>query len=452
MGWNLTKDRYGNKFDALSVLVSGPPNHKEGKLLGVQQLERGSGKAQAEATYDLLEVWNLEEKIQALVFDTTAANTGWNRGAAKILESLLGRKLFYNACRHHVYELVIGAVHKSLFGESSAPENPHFKSLKSIWPLIDTSKNYNQLELSSHWLKNRAITVIQELQELISKERLTKEVLIRNDYRQCAENTLALLDAAPSNLFHHTLGATTSARWMGQVLYCQKMFMSSDQLSYEREFIDNLHRINLFIALFYVLAWLKCSIGIDTPVNDLEFLQNMLIYQKEDAVVADTAYQKLLNHRWYLNEDTVAFLFFSDHPLVTVEVKESMALRLLSTSPPDEFHRGIPVFRGKVDEQTQPADLIGPETWFLFRTLNLSHDWLYLSPDLWSSNESFQEGKEFVSNLKVVNDTAERRVKLNQDYAAILTENEEQRRSLLQIVEKHRKEFPNFRKSTLSQN
>ena len=62
------------------------------------------------------------------------------------------------------------------------------------------------------------------------------------------------------------------------------------------------------------------------------------------------------------------------------------------------------------------------------------------------------EGKDFVSNLKIVNDAAERGVKLNQDYAAILTENEEQRRSLLQIVEKHRKEFPNFRKSTLSQN
>ena len=104
------------------------------------------------------------------------------QGAAKILESLLGRKLFYNACRHHVYELVIGAVYKSLFGESSAPENPHFKSLKSIRPLVDTSKNYNQLEISSDWLKNRAITVIQELQELISKERMTKEVLIRNDY------------------------------------------------------------------------------------------------------------------------------------------------------------------------------------------------------------------------------------------------------------------------------
>ena len=118
----------------------------------------------------------------------------------------------------------------------------------------------------------------------------------------------------------------------------------------------------------------------------------MLIYQKEDAVVADTAYQKLLNHKWYLNEDTVVFSFFSDHPLVTIEVTESMALRLLPLSLPNEFHRGMLVFRGKVDEHTQLADLIGPETWFLFRTLNLSHNWPYLSPNLWSSNESFQEG------------------------------------------------------------
>ena len=56
------------------MLVTDPPNHKEGKFLGVQQLKKESGKAQAKATYDLLEVWNLE-KIQALVFDSTAANT-----------------------------------------------------------------------------------------------------------------------------------------------------------------------------------------------------------------------------------------------------------------------------------------------------------------------------------------------------------------------------------------
>ena len=41
--------------------------------------------------------------------------------------------------------------------------------------------------------------------------------------------------------------------------------------------------------------------------------------------------------------------------------------------------------------------------------------------------------------VKVVNDAAERTVKLYSDYATILTENEEQQASLFQVVEKHRK-------------
>ena len=56
----LTKNCFGNKQEALSVLVSGTSTYKEGKLLGVQRLEKVSGKAQANASYDLLEVWNLK--------------------------------------------------------------------------------------------------------------------------------------------------------------------------------------------------------------------------------------------------------------------------------------------------------------------------------------------------------------------------------------------------------
>ena len=76
-----------------------------------------------------------------------------------------------------------------------------------------------------------------------------KKDFVRKDYRQCTENTLALLGSAP-NFFYHKLGITSSARWMGKVLYCQKMFMWSDQMSYDYEFVKKLHSINLFIALF----------------------------------------------------------------------------------------------------------------------------------------------------------------------------------------------------------
>ena len=58
------------------------------ELLEVQRLEKASGTAQADSSYDLLEVWNLKQHMKALVFDTTASNIGWNNSAAKCLESL----------------------------------------------------------------------------------------------------------------------------------------------------------------------------------------------------------------------------------------------------------------------------------------------------------------------------------------------------------------------------
>ena len=446
----LTKDRYGDKHEVLSVLVSGISNYKEGKLLGVQKLDSGSGKAQAKASYDFLEQLNLKQEVKSLVFDTTASNSGWKNGGAKILENRLDRKLFYNACRHHIYELIIGSVYTCLFGDSSAPEDAHFKSFKINWPNIDRTQNYQTLNISSDWLKDRSKLVICELQEIISKKKTTKEVFTRGDYKQCAENALALLGAAPGNFFYYKPGPTSSARWMGQVLYCQKMFMWADQLSYDSDFLAKLHRINLFIALFYVPAWLKCSIGLDAPMNDLTFLQDMISYKEEDPAVADAAFNKLSSHQWYLTEEIVAFSFFSQHSSLTNEIRESMALRLLSIVPPQKYRRGVPLFKRNIDKHSQLLDFIGPETWFIFETLKLDTAWLYDLPELWPTYDSFVKGQKFAAYVKVVNDVAERGVKLYSDYAAILTDNEVQRESLLQVVEKHRKQFADFKKSTLA--
>ena len=82
----------------------------------------------------------------------------------------------------------------------------------------------------------------------------------------------------------------------------------------------------------------------------------------------------------------------------------------------------------------------------------MDKDWLYDKPEQWTANESFKKDEKFVANIKVVNDAVERNVKLYSDYAAILTENEEQRASLLQVVEKYRKQFGDFKKSTLALN
>ena len=53
--------------------------------------------------------------------------------------------------------------------------------------------------------------------------------------------------------------------------------------------------------------------------------------------------------------------------------------------------------------------------------------------------------------VKVVNDAAKRGIKLNTDYAAIITDDERKNSSLIQAVEEHRQDYPDFRKSTLAQ-
>jgi len=51
--------------------------------------------------------------------------------------------------------------------------------------------------------------------------------------------------------------------------------------------------------------------------------------------------------------------------------------------------------------------------------------------------------------LRVVDDAAERGVRLVTDYSQILTKDEQQLQLLLQLVEEHRNKFPDMKKSTI---
>ena len=50
---------------------------KTGKLLGIMKLNSSKSKAQAGASYDMLNMWQLENSVRVLVFDTTLSNSEW---------------------------------------------------------------------------------------------------------------------------------------------------------------------------------------------------------------------------------------------------------------------------------------------------------------------------------------------------------------------------------------
>ena len=55
----------------------------------------------------------------------------------------------------------------------------------------------------------------------------------------------------------------------------------------------------------------------------------------------------------------------------------------------------------------------------------------------WPEHQTFNDFHCFVHTVKVGDNAAERGIKLNTDYAAILTDNERQKLTLIQAVEKH---------------
>lgn len=85
---------------------------------------------------------------------------------------------------------------------------------------------------------------------------------------------------------------------------------------------------------------------------------------------------------------------------------------------------------------------------FLSR-LQIDDSFLREDVSSWGDNLAFLEARRRLSRLKVVNDTAERAVKLMQDFNGLITAEEEQKQFLLRCVQEHRNLYPDCKKTTL---
>ena len=72
--------------DRLPILVTGDGVQQ---LLGVPKISSGTGLAMSTAVCETIRQWGLMSKIKVMCFDTTASNTGKNKGACVLVESNL---------------------------------------------------------------------------------------------------------------------------------------------------------------------------------------------------------------------------------------------------------------------------------------------------------------------------------------------------------------------------
>lgn len=68
----------------------------------------------------------------------------------------------------------------------------------------------------------------------------------------------------------------------------------------------------------------------------------------------------------------------------------------------------------------------------------------------WKNLDAYNNAKTIVDSLHVVNDCAERTLKLMTDFNESLTTNESEMQRVIQVVEDNRDKMPNIKKSVLA--
>ena len=187
-------------------------------------------------------------------------------------------------------------------------------------------------------------------------------------------------------------------------------------------------------------------------MNDMKLITVLDNYKNHNSEISIAALKALGNHMWYLTEELVPLALF-DRGLDD-EVRSKIAESIVQCEDQGKGVKrrgtgfGKPEFP-KVDiKKTEIASFVGPDSWTFFRTLEIDSAFLKMPVEDWEEEPSYKNGKSVVSHLCVVNDAAERGVKLCFDFlnAAKL---EDGLQNVLQVVENCRSRLPNQRKRKL---
>lgn len=419
------------------------------QLLGVPVIDSSSGEEEAIAVFETLEQWGVSHTVKAMCFDTTASNTGKFKGACTILEQMLGKELLYLACRHHILEVLLRGVFECKLGSTTGPQPDIFKRFQNTWLTINKEKY--EIGITDK-LINKHLTpeVIKNISDDL-KVKLT-ECQPRDDYKELMLLVLVFVGELDGHVVgFRTPGAIHHARWMAKAIYSLKIFLFRSQFKMSNEEQNALGDICVFLVKLYCKAWFNAPKAYLAPKQDLELLRSLFEYQKIDKDISVKALAKCSNHLWYLNSELVGLAYF-DPTLSNIE-KSEMAKKLLSSTTETENSRIVnPKLQKYQLKQLVEAGLhniITKETMEFFNRLNINTDFLRESPNVWHENTHFKEGFRIVQSLKVVNDMAERGVKLISDFNDLLTKDEDQKQYVLQVVSECRKQYPDVSKATL---
>jgi len=268
----------GESSERIAVLVSGGHELKKPKLLGIPSALNATGLTQKSVVFSLLQEWDVVEDVIALVFDTTASNTGIHNGCSKLIECELKRGILWLACRHHIYELHIRHVWTAVAGSANSPVEPLLKRFQHDWSMLDhepTDLQFFDWASASTFLNDQAKSTLQWAEMCLEKCSFPRE-----DYLELLQLIILYLSGSfPREFRFRKPGAHHRARFMHAELYFLKMQMLSERCQYTDMERDRIKRMADFIAVFHGKAFLQSRLPASAPINDLKYLSAMYLYR-----------------------------------------------------------------------------------------------------------------------------------------------------------------------------
>jgi len=329
-------------------------------------------------------------------------------------------------------ELILAKVFTLCCGPSSSPYIPIFKRFKSAWDGVERD-NYRVLDI-----KTEAGEFAETTKTFLTSTATTLPQ-IRDDYQELIELTMVVLGIAPAKIHWRAPGPIHHARWMAKLLYAIKIYLFRDQrdaFNLTKKEESQLESFVHFGALLYTKIWIEAPLAAEALGQDLALWFDLGKYEAVDPEISFAAKKVLEKHLWYLSDEAVGLALFSD------KITSAEKLRIVNGMTTEPRERSVTGNATILKEGVKLGDFATRRTASLLQRLKFGDSFLTLPPEEWCGNKEYIDGRKRVRQLRVVNDTAERGVKLFEEFNKLLTNDEAEKQFLLQVVEANRKTVP----------
>jgi len=230
----------------------------------------------------------------------------------------------------------------------------------------------------------------------------------------------------------------SQARWMGKLIYILKKYLLRNNLELEDDELGKMRLFLCFAIQFYVFRFLESPLSIESAKNDLDFLKVLqrtvtlegikrvgnqkrgrpMKGAKKPAIltlttisdIAKVALDKMLEHTWYLSEENVGFAFFDER--ISTNERNEMVKNLKNGDYKFKIEHEMLVIKYDQIASLRIPDLVSKKTQAFFEILQINTSFFQKDAADWATDENYCNARDFVRQIHVVNDVAERGIGL----------------------------------------